>query len=576
MKKCLFTILSCLVCGLSLAQGITTIDGVKYYLGNGEAMIMEQDQTLAGNIVIPEKVSYNGADYTVTSMTDYAFQSTAITGITLPESLTSWGERCFWWSKLESIVVPKSVTSLPASCFHGCENLKSVTLHDGITSIGSDCFNGCTSLESITLPSGITNLEAGTFYNCSALKSIELPSGITSLGSDCFCGCTGLTAINIPNKVTILDYDCFYGCTGLTSVTLPESVTTLGEDCFNGCTGISTINLPNSITSMGNYCFRDCNKLESVTLPNSMTTVPFGCFYGCTGLTSVTLPNSIIKLAGGCFKDCSSLETITLHEGINSIDSYGFASCSSLKAITLPRSITDIGSYCFSNCSSLATVTCKWENQDEIVTGLEMFNYTPAEKVLNVPMGTGVMYASTTYWKDFTTINEVGDTPEEPEKCATPVISYRDSMLVFTSETEGAEYHYTITDNDIITDAYSYNGKVRLSAAYNISVYASADGYTNSDVAKAVLYFIKVGSGSGVGVSEIFAEERGVVLATDGQTVKASGLADGEAVSLYTTDGMLLSTAKASADGIATLDTKGERGVLIVKVGNDGLKIAVN
>ena len=553
MKKCLFTILSCLVCGLSLAQGITTIDGVKYYLGNGEAMIMEQDQTLAGNIVIPEKVSYNGVDYTVTSMTDYAFQSTAITGITLPESLTSWGEYCFWWSKLESIVVPKSVTSLPASCFHGCENLKSVTLHDGITSIGGSCFKGCTSLESITLPSGITNLEAETFYNCSALKSIELPGGITSLGSD-----------------------CFYGCTGLTSVTLPESVTTLGKDCFNGCTGISTINLPNSITSMGNYCFRDCNKLESVTLPNSMTTVPFGCFYGCTGLTSVTLPNSIIKLAGGCFYGCSSLETITLHEGINSIDSYGFASCSSLKAITLPRSITDLGSDCFSNCSSLATVTCKWENQDEIVTGLEMFDYTPAEKVLNVPMGTGVMYASTLYWKDFTTINEVGDTPEEPEKCATPVISYRDSMLVFTSETEGAEYHYTITDNDIITDAYSYNGKVRLSAAYNISVYASADGYTNSDEAKAVLYFIKAGSGTGVGVSEIIAGKRSIVLTTDGQTVTASGLADGEAVSLYTTDGMLLSTAKASADGIATLDTKGERGVLIVKVGNDGLKIAVN
>ena len=553
MKKCLFTILSCLVCGLSLAQGITTIDGVRYYLGNGEAMIMEQDQTLAGNIVIPEKLSYNGADYTVTSMTDYAFQSTAITGITLPESLTSWGECCFWWSKLESIVVPKSVTSLPASCFHGCENLKSVTLHDGITSIGGGCFKGCTSLESITLPSGITDLEAETFYNCSALKSIELPGGITSLGSNCFCGCTGLTAINIPNKVTILDYDCFYGCTGLTSVTLPESVTTLGKDCFNGCTGLSTINLPNSITSMGNYCFRDCNKLESVTLPNSMTTVPFGCFYGCTGLTSVTLPNSIIKLAGGCFDGCSSLETITVHEGI-----------------------TDLGSNCFSNCSSLATVTCKWESRDEIVTGLEMFDYTPAEKVLNVPTGTGAMYASTSEWKNFTTINEVGDTPEEPEKCATPVISYRDSMLVFTSETEGAEYHYTITDNDIITDAYSYNGKVRLSAAYNISVYASADGYTNSDVAKAVLYFIKAGSGTGVGVSEIIAGKRSIVLSTDGQTVTASGLADGEAVSLYTTDGMLLSTAKASADGIATLDTKGERGVLIVKVGNDGLKIAVN
>lgn len=189
------------------------------------------------------------------------------------------------------------------------------------------------------------------------------------------------------------------------------------------------------------------------------------------------------------------------------------------------------------------------------------------------------MYKATKPWSNFKyigIIDENGEILEEPEKCATPVINYADGKLVFTCATEGAEYYYTITDEDIKKDAHSQDGTVELTAAYNISVYASADGYISSDEAKAVLYFIKAGSGTGVGVSEIFAGERGVVLSTDGQTVTASGLADGEAVSLYTTDGMLLSTSKASADGIATLDAKGERGVLIVKVGNDGLKISVN
>lgn len=194
---------------------------------------------------------------------------------------------------------------------------------------------------------------------------------------------------------------------------------------------------------------------------------------------------------------------------------------------------------------------------------------------LYVPVGTLYLYKATEPWSDFEYIEE-GDGSVELEQCATPMISYADGKLVFTCATEGAEYYYTITDEDIKKDAHSQDGTVELTAAYNISVYASADGYISSDEAKAVLYFIKAGSGTGVGVSEIFAGERGVVLSTDGQTVTASGLADGEAVSLYTTDGMLLSTAKASADGIATLDTKGERGVLIVKVGNDGLKIAVN
>ena len=205
----------------------------------------------------------------------------------------------------------------------------------------------------------------------------------------------------------------------------------------------------------------------------------------------------------------------------------------------------------------------------------DAFSFISSDARLYVPVGTLYLYKATEPWSDFEYIEE-GDGSVELEKCATPVINYADGKLVFTCETEGAEYYYTITDEDIKKDAHSQDGTVELTAAYNISVYATADGYISSDEAKAVLYFIKAGSGTGVGVSEIFAEERGVVLSTDGQTVTASGLADGEAVSLYTTDGMLLSTAKASADGIATLDTKGERGVLIVKVGNDGLKIAVN
>ena len=252
-----------------------------------------------------------------------------------------------------------------------------------------------------------------------------------------------------------------------------------------------------------------------------------------------------------------------------------FMDCSSLTSITLPNSITDLESYCFGNCENLKSVVCKWENLDNVSVGEDIFDGISSDARLYVPVGMLYLYKATEPWSNFEYIEE-GDGSVELEKCATPVINYADGKLVFTCETEGAEYYYTITDEDIKKDAHSQDGTVELTAAYNISVYATADGYISSDEAKAVLYFIKAGSGTGVGVSEIFAEERGIVLSTDGQTVTASGLADGEAVSLYTTDGMLLSTAKASADGIATLDTKGERGVLIVKVGNDGLKISVN
>ena len=58
--------------------------------------------------------------------------------------------------------------------------------------------------------------------------------------------------------------------------------------------------------------------------------------------------------------------------------------------------------------------------------------------------------------------------------------------MKFASETAGAEYHYTITDADMASDAYSKDGKVTLSVAYKISVYATADGYSASDKASNV------------------------------------------------------------------------------------------
>lgn len=349
----------------------------------------------------------------------------------------------------------------------------------------------------------------------------------------------------------------------------------MGGGCFSDCNSLVSITLPEGITFLETVCFKNCSSLEFITLPEGITSLGWACFEGCSSLESITLPKGITSLGNYCFSGCSSLKSITLPDNITSLSNYCFEGCSSLTSITLPESIISLNYGCFSSCSSLKSVICKWKNLDNVSVSKDIFDGIFSDARLYVPVGTADMYKTTEPWSNFEYIEE-GDGSVELEKCATPVINYADGKLVFTCETDGAEYYYTITDEDIKKDAHSQDGTVELTAAYNISVYATADGCISSDEAKAVLYFIKAGSGTDVGVSEIFAEERGVVLSTDGQTVTASGLADGEAVSLYTTDGMLLSTSKASADGIATLDAKGERGVLIVKVGNDGLKIAVN
>jgi hypothetical protein len=69
---------------------------------------------LTGAIVIPEKVTYNGTDYAVTTFADDAFANcSAITSISIPSSVTSVGFFCFGGCKaLVSINVDEANTKI--------------------------------------------------------------------------------------------------------------------------------------------------------------------------------------------------------------------------------------------------------------------------------------------------------------------------------------------------------------------------------------------------------------------------------------------------------------------------------
>jgi hypothetical protein len=68
----------------------------------------------------------------------------------------------------------------------------------------------------------------------------------------------------------------------------------------------------------------------------------------------------------------------------------------------------------------------------------------------------------------------------EEKKCATPTITFADGELTFSCETEGVEYAYEITNADVKKGNAS---KVTIGGKYNVSVYATKEGYENSDVA---------------------------------------------------------------------------------------------
>ncbi len=510
------------------------IDGLRYVLDSETktAMLLPQKNVkYSCDIVIPEKVKGNdGMEYVVTSL----------------------GEDCFNGCKgLTSITIPSSVTSLGDDCFRDCSGLTSITIPSSVTSLGSGCFNCCSGLTSVSIPSSVTSLDSYCFNCCSGLTSITIPSSITSLGYACFSGCSGLTSITIPSSVTSLDNQCFYGCSGLTSITIPSSVTLLGGYCLGDCSGLTSITIPSSVTSLGNGCFQNCSGLTSIIIPSSVTSLSYQCFYGCSGLTSITIPSSVTSLGNSCFSNCSGLTSITI-----------------------PSSVTSLGEYCFKWCGNIETIYFKGDipsidgHYYYIDSGIP---YTciikvPSKYLLSYQYALGSSYKYISTWNP----SESGDDTKPVTPCTTPSISYESGKLKFACETAGVKYHYTITDTDVKTDALNKKGEVSLSAAYHISVYATADGYSASDKAEATLYWINANLDNGTNINQV--RTRGVVASAHDGIISLSGLDDGEVVKFYATDGKYLGSTVA-ANGAASYAVS--ESLVIAKVGKDSIKIAM-
>ena len=99
MKKQLLLFMFMLVPMLASADAVE-INGIYYNLVAKVQQAEVAKKTsgyYTGSVVIPEKVTYEGVEYNVTSIGGSAFQNcTDLTSITLPNSLTSIGKYSFY------------------------------------------------------------------------------------------------------------------------------------------------------------------------------------------------------------------------------------------------------------------------------------------------------------------------------------------------------------------------------------------------------------------------------------------------------------------------------------------------
>ena len=251
---------------------------------------------------------------------------------------------------------------------------------------------------------------------------------------------------------------------------------------------------------------------------------------------------------------------------------YDFFRDNNLSKIVLGKNVTQIRALAFSN-SQIEEFTITSEEPPYLYTNV--FGTQDLSKAtLYVPENKTEYYQTTEPWSKFGKILTLsGDTPEGPKKCATPSISYSDGQLQFTCETEGAQCHYTISCPDAASgETSTENSSVTLNAYYDITCYAKAEGFANSDLATAKLYWLpSSGSLEGAGINNV--SMRGIAIQSAGGFINISGLDNNETVSFYGIDGKALGSATAINGTTSFAAQSGS--IVVAKIGKENIKIVV-
>ena len=173
----------------------------KFILNNTAVVVIRYKGT-AADVTIPSRYK----DKPVTVIDHAAFFNSAVTSVTIPDSVTSIDDNAFGFcSQLTNISIPNSVTYIGFSAFAHCTSLKSITLPSSLSSISEALFSGCSQLTTIHIPDSVPSIQSYAFYHCRNLETIRIPVSVTLIETDAFAGCPSLMTVTYSGSKTRWD-----------------------------------------------------------------------------------------------------------------------------------------------------------------------------------------------------------------------------------------------------------------------------------------------------------------------------------------------------------------------------------
>jgi len=382
---------------------------------------------------------------------------------------------------------------------------------------------------------------------------------------------TTVSSIQLPNTLRSICEGGFYRCANIESVNIPSSVSYIGKKSFSNCTELKHINIPSSLVELEEQLFENTN-LDSLFIPNTIEQIKKDkCLPASVSDLTIEDSEDVLKIWVDQSSKSEGRPVNNLYYGRNVVchnyvKQYHQNIFKVKNKFVIGELVTNVFDVDYNDVDTIVS----YANRPPSI--LSASNSTYMFTQVFVPKGCLDAYKNTS-WGYFWNIQEMDDDEYEKPTCNTPNIMYTDGKLKITSSTSGATCYYSISDADIVSNA-TVNGDINLTATYNITAYATAEGYEKSETATATLCYID-GTFTADGIETPQAAKRAVVISSNGGMITISGVEQGEEVSLYSISGSKVSSVK-SMSSTTTLDGKDLISTIgVLKIGNDSVKYLI-
>ncbi len=404
-------------------------DGINYEITSLIAPytveVISKAQCYEGDVVIPEKITFEGIVFLVTNIGDEAFYGcVGLTSIEIPTSVTNIGRNAFSdCTRLTYIEIPNSVTNIAPLAFRNCTDLKSIYIPNSVTTIGFGAFYTCDHLESVVISNSVTDIGGAAFYRCIRLKSIVIPHSVNVIGDNAFSGCSSLSSISISNSETKIGERAFALCHLRLIKCYAEIPPDLGLYVFQYNAKLIPLYVPASSVALYQQAdqWNDFNIVgitddgdfeeNGIAYDINILKVPFTVEVVSKELNyqgDVVIPDYVVNegitysvdgIGERAFSGSNGLKSIENPQIVLKNGNAVYELSTGLTSIEIPKSVTNIGNGAFENCIGLTAITCLADNPP--VLGLDVFKNVPKDIPLYVPANSVALYQQADQWKEF-------------------------------------------------------------------------------------------------------------------------------------------------------------------------------